>query len=362
MFDKFGDAALEVLYDAYGNARRFKSEQVATEHILVALAMVSDTLAGEALALMNLNSDNLIAEIERVLLVGKKKDIAPAEFEVCDLELEKVRFTFPAKLVLKRAREVRAFFGHKHVEPEHILLSILDMREENCMKIFEELGANAIYLHSLIVSSMAKRDALDPDIESLRSAVVGGLDELVDERVNVLEDIERLSASTDVHVPDLPQKSDLAHLIFTAYMPDFLFAQVAYQRFLLEETLNLLRKRAGNLDPEFAAHAVSSSAQFIRSEVRQTVEYIWSHEFRLLSKLPDEADYDLIGSVIEDLWWAHSEEIALNQVFGDALDDHRRKQMLTLQKRRLEIEERFVKLRSRLADTIRQCFMKRTPA
>ena len=126
--------------------------------------------------------------------------------------------------------------------------------------------------------------------------------------------------------------------------------------------MNLLRKRCGNLDPEFAASTVSTSAQNIRSEVRQTVEYVWSHEFRLMSKLPDDADYDLIGSVIEDLWWTHSEEIALNQVFGEALDDHRRQQMLNLQKRRLEIEERYVKLRLRLTDTIRQCFLKRTPA
>lgn len=362
MFDKLGDGAADVLYSAYGIARRFKTEQVACEHILAAIEMDNESLASEALVQMNINADSLLAEIERTVLAGKKKDIAPAQFEVCDMDIEEIKFAFPSKIMLKRAREIRSFFGHKHVEPEHILLAILDTKEETCMKILEELGANTTFLKSLLIGSMAKRDSLNPDIAGLQKSVIDGLDELVDERINVLDDIERLSAMTDVPMSNLPQKAEVAHLVFTAYMADFLLAQIAYQRHLLEETLNLLRKRCGNLDPEFVASTVSSSAQNIRTEVRQTVEYVWSHEFRLMSKLPDEADYDLIGSVIEDLWWTHSEEIALNQVFGNALDDHRREQMLNLQKRRLEIEERYVKLRLRLTDTIRQCFMKRTPA
>ncbi|MBX9568429.1 MAG: hypothetical protein K2X77_06010 [Candidatus Obscuribacterales bacterium] len=362
MLDKLGDAAADVLYDAYGIARRFKTEQVACEHILAALVMENESIASQALTQMNINADSLIAEIERTVLAGKKKDIAPAQFEVCDMDIEEIKFAFQTKLMLKRAREVRSFFGHKHVEPEHILLALLEVKEENCMKILEELGANVTFLKSLLIGLMAKRDSINPAIPNLKDSVINGLDELVDERINVLDDIERLSATTDVPVSNLPQKAEVAHLVFTAYMPDYLLAQIAYQRYLLEETLNLLRKRCGNLDPEFAASTVSTSAQNIRSEVRQTVEYVWSHEFRLMSKLPDDADYDLIGSVIEDLWWTHSEEIALNQVFGEALDDHRRQQMLNLQKRRLEIEERYVKLRLRLTDTIRQCFLKRTPA
>ena len=362
MFDKLGDAAVEVLYDAYGIAKRFKTEQVACEHILAALDMETESLASQALAKMNINADNILAEIERGVLEGRKKDIAPAQFEVCDLDIEEIKFAFASKIMLKRAREIRSFFGYKHVEPEHILLAILDVKEETCMKVLEELGANITFLKSLIIGSMAKRDANNPDITSLKESVIDGLDELADERINILDDIERLSATTDIPVSNLPQKAEVAHLVFTAYMPDFLLVQIAYQRYLLEETLNLLRKRCGNLDPEFAASTVSTSAQNVRTEVRQTVEYVWSHEFRLMSKLPDEADYDLIGSVIEDLWWTHSEEIALNQVFCEAIDDHRREQMLNLQKRRLEIEERYVKLRLRLTDTIRQCFSKRAPA
>jgi len=74
----------------------------------------------------------------------------------------------------------------------------------------------------------------------------------------------------------------------------------------------------------------------------------------------DEGEHDLIGSVIEELWWAQGEEIALHDLFDAALDDHRRKQILSLQKRRLEISQRIARLRARLSETIHQCFTRRS--
>src|SRR5205823_6814595 len=104
----------------------------------------------------------------------------------------------------------------------------------------------------------------------------------------------------------------------------------------------------------------SNSSKKLQSEVRATIEHIWSREYRMFDEMLDEAEHDLIGTVIEDLWWAQSEEIALHDLFDAALDDHRRKQLLSLQKRRIEITQRITKLRSRLGETISQCFVKRS--
>lgn len=87
-----------------------------------------------------------------------------------------------------------------------------------------------------------------------------------------------------------------------------------------------------------------------------------SSEYRLFSNMLDDAEHDLIGSVIEDLWWAQGEEIALNELFSEALDDHRRKHLLDLQKRRLEITTRLATLKERLDETIRHCFVKESTA
>lgn len=360
MFDKFGEMAIEVIFDAYGNSRRFRTEEISSEQILAALAIDQENFAAKALASMNITADKIGSELERGLLSGKTKDIAPAQFEVCNLPLEDLKFTPAAKLVLKRAVEIRSFFGHAQVEPEHILLAIVDIHDEISMKLLDELGANFTYLNRHITGLLAARDALDPETPGLQTSVIKGLTELTAERTDLIDDLTRLAATTGIPLPKLPEKSEIAHVVITSFMPDFLFVQIGFQRYLLEESMKLLTRRAGSIDPEFAASTVSTSAQNLRTEVRHTIEYVWSHEFRHLSKLPEEADYELIGSVIEDLWWTHSEEIALNQVFDSAQDDHRRGQMLDLQKRRLEISERFVRLRSRLSDVIKQCFLKRS--
>ena len=74
----------------------------------------------------------------------------------------------------------------------------------------------------------------------------------------------------------------------------------------------------------------------------------------------DEAEYDEIGSVIEDLWWTQGEEIALHELFIEAMDDHRKQQMLGLQKRRIEITHRLAELKVKLTETVKDCFEKRS--
>lgn len=360
MFDKFSDAARAVLTEAYRVSLEFNSRETGTDHMLLAFTCAQAGIPGEALASMNVRPDNLRKELERQLLASSSREIVPVRIEPSSVDLDLIPFTDSARATIKRAGNLRLFFGHRRTEPEHLMLAALDLCDEQLVKVLDELGANTTYLYRLIVSMLADRDALNPNTPGLRKTIIDGLNELIADNVSVIEGLDRLSAasSNSIRIAHLPGRGEVAHLVFISYLPDFLFTQLAYQRYLLEETLGLLRTRVGNLDSEFAAGTVSAAAQNVRSEVRATIEYFWSNEFKLLSKLPDEADYDLIGSVIEDLWWTHSEEVALNEVFDEALDDHRRKQMLNLQKRRVEISHRFTKLRARLADTIKQCFAK----
>lgn len=358
MFDKLSDAARAVLIESYRVSLEFKSKETATDHILLSFTCDRSGLPAMALAAMNVRAENLRRELERQLLASSSREIVPVRLEHADIELDQIPFSAAAKLVVKRAGQLRSFFGHKKTEPEHLLLSMLDLSDERVFKVLEELGGNTTYLYRLIVSRLANRDSLQAELPGLRKTIIDGLGELIAEKVYVIEDLERLSIASGTRIGHLPHRAEVAHLVFVSYLSDFLYTQLAYQRYLLEDTLNLLRKRVGILDSEFAAGTVSAAAQTVRSEVRETIEYFWSNEFKTLSKLPDEADYDLIGSVIEDLWWTHSEEVALNEVFDEALDDHRRKQMLNLQKRRLEISQRFTKLKARLEDTIKQCFVR----
>lgn len=360
-FDRYSTSAKEVLKKAYSACKQFKSAEIGGDHLLLALTQEVASIPAAALAFMNVNAGAVKRELERDLLSGASRDINVGPTEAADLEPHEMHIVGGTHKVLQRAGELRGFFGHRQVQPEHLLLAMLDCAEEKSMTLLDELGVNTTFLSRMVTSHVAKRDALVPETPSLRKIVVDGISELVNAKTALLEDLQRLETMTETRV-SCPDKAEVAHLIFTAYVPDFLYTQLAYQRYLLEETLELLRRRAGTLDTEAAAAIVSSSAQSIRAEVRETIENIWSHELRSLAKLPDEVEYDLIGSIIEDLWWTHSEEIALNQGFDEAQDDHRRTQMLNLQKRRLEISQRFVKLRARLDEVIKQSFLKRSLA
>src|SRR5262249_51526275 len=131
----------------------------------------------------------------------------------------------------------------------------------------------------------------------------------------------------------VPDDNQIVHMALVSYIPDFLYAQVAYQRYLLQQSIHRLMERTGPLDQELSASIISSAAQNLRREVRETIEYLWSHEYRIFTQVLDDAEHDLIGSVIEDLWWTESEELALEELFDKAMEDHRRKQVLSLQKR-----------------------------
>jgi hypothetical protein len=261
---------------------------------------------------------------------------------------------------LCKAEEYAHYFGQEQIEPAHLLLGILDLREAGATKIFEEMSANLTFLRRQIMHLMACAMCPSSKVPSLHSAVIEGLKELTNKHEASLAMVTDLADKSSIILERLPSRPEVLHMICIAYLGEFLYTQVAFQRYLLEETLSLLSERTGPLDKETSAAIVSCGAQNIRAEVRAALEYLWSHEFRLIHHMFDEAEHDLIGSIIEDLWWAQSEEMALHQSFASALDDHRRPQLLSLQKRRIEIANRLTKLKGRLEETLRQCFLKRS--
>ena len=142
-------------------------------------------------------------------------------------------------------------------------------------------------------------------------------------------------------------------------MPECLLYQVSFQRYLLEEGLTKLAQSAGIRSQESMGQIISATAQHLRKQAREAIEYVWTDEYRLIKHMLSDAEHDLIGSVIEDLWWAYSEDIALDQSFTSALADHRRAHLLDLQKRRVELSQRLKKIHNRLEETVRQCFCHR---
>jgi hypothetical protein len=203
---------------------------------------------------------------------------------------------------------------------------------------------------------MAKKASADQNTPTLKIALLKGVNELIEENARAVLSLSTLYTESRTGTIRLPNHREIVHMVMIGYLADFLITQTSFQRYLLQEMLDALYVRAGAMDQEIMAGIVASAAQTLRQEVRTAIDHLWSHEFTLYRQMLDEGEHDLIGSALEDLWWEQSEELALQKLYDEAMVDHRRKQVLSLQKRRIEADVRVKKLQNRLRDTIQNCF------
>lgn len=362
MFEKFDEAANDVLASSRHECIRLRCAEVQPEHLLLAIVRDQQNIAARALASMNVSAENVREESERSLSKsGKTEPEPPSGLSSQSFGIyETISFSESVKKIFERANHFRLFLGREKVAPEHLLLGMLDLGDDGILQILEELGANLTFLRRQIMRSIAKEDNLTPNAPLARNTVFSGISEIIWQHVESIDNLRHLASVTGTRMLKLPERSEIVLMVFLAYLPDFLLTQIAYQRYLLEETLKLVHRRTGTVDKEVLASIVSQTAQNLRSEVRVIIDHLWSQEHRMLAQMPDEAEHEEIGSLIEDLWWTYSEEIALDDVFDEALDDYRRKHVLNLQKRKLEISQRLGKIRQRLEETLKQCFMRRS--
>lgn len=359
MFEKFSEQVRVAFARAQEESVRLGSENLNCQHLLLALTKTSDDVVAKALSDMSITHEGLRVEIERQLnLAGQSVRPQTQPPMVPGAAPREVEYSEGLLIVLESAHHYQLYLGQEQMQPEHLLLAIIDAGEDGVIRVLDEVGANVTILQRQIMVAIAKRDCFCPKSCGIGKTLTKGLSHLVSEHARSAEELKRLAVKIGKSTDRIPERSEIALLVFVSYLPEFLMTQVGYQRYLLEETLRMLTRRTGTLDQEVNATMVSTSAQNLRAEVRAAIEQVWSHELRLFNQLPGEAEHDLIGMVIEDLWWTHSEEIAVHQVFDEALDDHRRKQMLNLQKRRLEISERLTKLKTRLEETVKESLLK----
>ncbi len=359
MFEKFDEASNDVLAASRHECLRLRCTGVKPEHLLLALTRDPLNIAAKALATMGVVSDNVQSEIERAMKRGWGEPEPAAAPISSMIPYASITFDDSVKQILDRSNDFRLYFGREKVAPEHLLLALVDLHDDGAMRILEELGSNLTFLRRQVLNLIAREDSLAPNAPAAKSTIITGIAEIVWQHLEGINSLQRLVDTTSTSMSKLPDRSAVVLMVLLAYLPDFLMTQTAYQRYLLEETLRLLVKRTGPIDREVIATIVSGTAQNLRAECRSIVEHLWTQEYRMLS-VPDEAEHEEIGGIIEDLWWTYSEEIALHDVFDEALDDHRRKQVLNLQKRKLEISLRLGKIKLALEDALKRCFLKRT--
>lgn len=144
MFSRFNDQARRTVILAQEESRMLNHNHVGTEHLLLALARVTDTIAGQVLEAHGVSRNTIHDKVLELVGAGSSRYNGH------------LPFTPGAQSSLESAVREAIMLGHSYVGTGHLLLGLASV----------ETGVASIILTGIV-----------PEITVLRSAVTGARDE-----------------------------------------------------------------------------------------------------------------------------------------------------------------------------------------
>ncbi|XQQ08013.1 MAG: ATP-dependent Clp protease ATP-binding subunit [Leptolyngbya sp. IPPAS B-1204] len=144
MFEYFTEQAIAVIMAAQEEARRLRHAFVGTEQILLGLVRVKDSLAASVLADLGVTLDAARTEVEKIIGHGSTSGSA-------DLP-----FTPKTKRILEQAFEQARQLDQPYIAPEHLLLSLIQDRDNVAVKVLERLGVDATELRRRLIQTASE--------------------------------------------------------------------------------------------------------------------------------------------------------------------------------------------------------------
>ena len=156
MNSEFTPRALEVLEKAENAARKMNGNYMGTEHLLVGIISVKDSVAARAIYEQAVEFDDIIVHVQRL---GKGNDKNEDEFVDIDFEENvQVKYTPKVKEVLDASRQEAFRMESEKIGSEHILIAILSNQDSIAVKILEASGVNTQRLYTNIMNMLGKGD------------------------------------------------------------------------------------------------------------------------------------------------------------------------------------------------------------
>ncbi len=128
-FEKFTDKARKVLVLAQDEARTLHQPYVGTEHLLLALIKEKDGLAAQALEALNVQYDDVLANVRDVVNIDESADVSGH-----------LSFTPRVKRVLENALREAMQMGQSFINTEHLLLGIVRENGGTATDVLERMG------------------------------------------------------------------------------------------------------------------------------------------------------------------------------------------------------------------------------
>lgn len=145
MDELFTQRAKDVLQIAQKEAKRFKHQTVGSEHILLALLIESNGIAGKALREMNVNEKDIREEIEHLTGYGTMTNYPAGGF---------LPYSPRARQIFAYAGDEAKRLGTPQVGTEHLLLGLLRDEEILASRIMLNLGLSLAKMRQLLKKKM----------------------------------------------------------------------------------------------------------------------------------------------------------------------------------------------------------------
>jgi ATP-dependent Clp protease ATP-binding subunit ClpC len=163
-FERFTHAAKEIVADSQQILRRYKHNQLDTEHLLLAMLEQEGGVAGRVLAGMGVDTKKLIAEVERNL--GRRPQV-----EVSGGDTQQIYITPNISRVFDKAWEICQRFGDQFVATEHLLLAILEDGQTDAARLLTQAGADVEKALRALQAIRGSHQVTDPAAEGKYEAL-----------------------------------------------------------------------------------------------------------------------------------------------------------------------------------------------
>jgi ATP-dependent Clp protease ATP-binding subunit ClpC len=139
MFEYFTEKSIAVIMAAQEEARRLRHAFVGTEQILLGLIRVKGSIAASVLADLGITLEAAQVEVEKI--IGRGSGSVPSELP----------FTPKTKRILEQSFEQARRLDQPYIAPEHILLSLIQDRDNVALKVLERLGVSPDQIRQRII-------------------------------------------------------------------------------------------------------------------------------------------------------------------------------------------------------------------
>lgn len=150
MYERFTEAALNVIVLAQQEARRLGTTHPGTEHLLLGLIEEGSGVAAKVLNSLGITLDDARTKVEKVVDLNPKVATDKA-FDVDDFESSPYTYEPRAEASLCRAEEEVWRLGCDFIGTEHLLLGLVQDEESAAARVLANIGVELVQIRTEVL-------------------------------------------------------------------------------------------------------------------------------------------------------------------------------------------------------------------